>query len=543
MTSEAEVTTNRKAELISACAYLLAVIAALVLRFYLLELKPLHHDEGVNSYFLLNLARSGKYAYDPANYHGPTLYYFSWLALKIFGESEFALRVYPAICGVLTVALMWGLRRGLGLVGTPIAAWALALSPGLVYYSRDFIHESSFVFFTVGMIVSLYQWIISPGSNTLTTYYYKEKSREVETDARDTYLVAFTIFSALLFATKETALHTYLVLFLALICAAIWTALRNKLVGKGELESSPYRVLRSFKYLTTLGLFLVFIFCSINVLFYSSFFTNWKGVLDVFKSIFMWTGRGVNEGIHDHVFTYYLGILIKLELPLVIAAVIGIVLTLWRGTRFGLFTMAWACGMFLGYSIIPYKTPWLMVSMLVALAVFSGYVAQELHSVLRFTALRIVLIALLIAVAVPMARISWQVNRHKYEDNENTTGYFTEWGKRRKLTPYTDTQYGYVYAQTNKDLLNLVQEVRRVKPRTIHYATPNYWPLPWYFRNEHIDGYTEEVPDNFAGGAIITSEEQRAEAEKKLLDNYRAQEFVLRPGVHLLLFVREPEKR
>jgi hypothetical protein len=116
-------------------------------------------------------------------------------------------------------------------------------------------------------------------------------------------------------------------------------------------------------------------------------------------------------------------------------------------------------------------------------------------------------------------------------------------GKRRKLTPYTDTQYGYVYAQTDKDLLNLVQEVRRVKPRTIHYATPNYWPLPWYFRDEHIDGYTEEVPDNFAGGAIITSEEQRAEAEKKLLDNYRAQEFVLRPGVHLLLFVREPEKR
>ena len=181
-----------------------------------------------------------------------------------------------------------------------------------------------------------------------------------------------------------------------------------------------------------------------------------------------------------------------------------------------------------------------MVSMLIALAVFSGYAAQEALSVLRFTAPQIAFIALLIAVAVPIAKTSWQVNRHKYEDNENTTGYFAEFGKKRNLTAYTDTQYGYVYAQTDKDLLNLVQEVARVKPNSIYYSTPDYWPLPWYFRHQQIAGYADKVPENAQGDVLIAADDQREEAEKKLQGKYRSQEYVLRPGVQLILFIKEP---
>src|SRR5687768_6410098 len=50
---------------------------ATFLRFYWLELKPFHHDEGVNGWFLRTLFKEGVYKYDPANYHGPTLYYIS----------------------------------------------------------------------------------------------------------------------------------------------------------------------------------------------------------------------------------------------------------------------------------------------------------------------------------------------------------------------------------------------------------------------------------------------------------------------------------
>ncbi len=517
MMNEVEVATNRKAQIMSTIAYLLAIVAAIFLRFYLLEIKPLHHDEGVNSHFLLNLAQTGKYTYDPTNYHGPTLYYFSWLALKLFGESEFALRAYPAICGVLTVALMWGLRRGLGLVGTPVAAWSLALSPGLVYFSRDFIHESSFGFFTVGIIVCAYNF-------------------------KDHYLVFLPIFLGLLFATKETAIHTVGVLMAALLCALIWSKLKA-ILSQSSLNFSFAQVYQRLSLSWQYLLYAVLVFLTLNLLFYSSFFTNWKGVLDAFRAVFMWTGRGFTEHVHDHVFTYYLGILVKLELPLILAAILGVVITLWRGSKFGLFLMAWACGMVLGYSRVPYKTPWLMVSMLLALAVFSGYVAQAIVSLLRFTAPQVVLIILLMAIAVPVARTSWQVNLHKYEDNENTTGYFADFGKKRNFTAYTDTQYGYVYAQTDKDLLNLVQEVYRAKAHSIYFSTPDYWPLPWYFRRQQITGYGTKIPENAQGDVLIATDDQREEAEKKLQGKYRSKEYVLRPGVNLVLYVKESELR
>ena len=61
------------------------------LRFYDLNLVPLHHDEGVNGNFLVRLVREGSYQYDPANYHGPTLYYFAslipWTLKLLFGSA------------------------------------------------------------------------------------------------------------------------------------------------------------------------------------------------------------------------------------------------------------------------------------------------------------------------------------------------------------------------------------------------------------------------------------------------------------------------
>ena len=50
------------------------LLAAGFLRLLFLDLKPLHHDEGVNSLFMTQLFRGGYYHYDPANYHGPSLY-------------------------------------------------------------------------------------------------------------------------------------------------------------------------------------------------------------------------------------------------------------------------------------------------------------------------------------------------------------------------------------------------------------------------------------------------------------------------------------
>ncbi len=69
-------------------------LVAVFWRFWQLELKPLHHDEGVNGFFLITFFRDSVYKYDPANYHGPDLYYFALAFAKMFGlnTSEHTLR-------------------------------------------------------------------------------------------------------------------------------------------------------------------------------------------------------------------------------------------------------------------------------------------------------------------------------------------------------------------------------------------------------------------------------------------------------------------
>ncbi len=136
------------------CAAFVTLIATL-LRFCELTLRPLHHDEGVNGFFLTNLVRDGIYHYDPANYHGPTLYYIALPFIKVFGMETFAIRSSVAVFGVLMVVLTLYLKRYLGRIGTLLAALFVAISPGLVFISRYFIHEIFFVFLSLAIVISV----------------------------------------------------------------------------------------------------------------------------------------------------------------------------------------------------------------------------------------------------------------------------------------------------------------------------------------------------------------------------------------------------
>ena len=51
-------------------------------------------------------------------------------------------------------AMAWGLRHRLGERGALALAWALAVSPSLVYYARDAIHETLLVASTLGLVVA-----------------------------------------------------------------------------------------------------------------------------------------------------------------------------------------------------------------------------------------------------------------------------------------------------------------------------------------------------------------------------------------------------
>lgn len=250
-------------------AFVIAV--ASFLRFFMLALKPLHHDEGVNGFFLTNLVRDGIYKYDPANYHGPTLYYIAFPFVKLFGLETVPIRFSVAIFGVLTVVLALFLKRYLGKTGSLFAALFLALSPGLVFISRYFIHEIFFVFLSLAIVVSILFFIekrkagyfsvgwmglillvcFVPSAINLGTYLGGESEGAVWAfrvaffiaesvlvylliklllswdDGRPIYLLLASASVALFFATKETAFITLGTMLIACLSVWIWRSIRQ----------------------------------------------------------------------------------------------------------------------------------------------------------------------------------------------------------------------------------------------------------------------------------------------------------------------------
>jgi uncharacterized protein (TIGR03663 family) len=520
-------------KIICAIAFILAVMAAVWLRFDQIGLKPFHHDEGVNSHFLLKLANNGEYKYNPENYHGPTLYYIALLAMRVFGETDLALRFTPALFGVLTVLMVWLLRKHLGPIGTPVAAFLMALSPGLVYFSRDFIHEMSFGCFSLGIAVGAWRYAESKNFG---------------------WLALMATSAGLLFATKETAIITAVVMIIAAICAEAWD-IKRRLGATRDI--SPASIAREFRrdwegVAPSLDHLLaaIMIFVFINVFFYSSFFTNWEGVPDAIKSIFLWTGRSGSE--HKHEFLYYIGILFKLELPLLVGSLLAGIFIVRKATRFWLGAGAWTLGITLAYSIIGYKTPWLMISFLVPTAILSGYAAQRVYSASPLLSIRLLWVAALVVVLIFNYRMARTVNFEKYDDNSNGSGYLTNIRRDLNLIPNDDGLYGYVYAQTDRNIFDFLQTIKNETDKLpsgantpIYAATPEYWPLPWYMRVYPQAGFSGAVPSAEGGPPQISQPIIIANVTQQSILNdmpgwrMLPQTFTLRPGQTLVIYIRD----
>jgi uncharacterized protein (TIGR03663 family) len=505
-------------------ASLTILAGAAFIRLYELGLKPMHHDEGVNGFFLTKLYNSGVYNYDPANYHGPTLYYFALVPTKlnafIFGGSGLstvAVRLVPAIFGIATVWLALCLRRNLGTVGALCAAALIALSPGDVYISRYFIHEAHFVFFTLGIVVAALR-------------YYES--------ADPVYLLLASLSAALLFATKETAIISVAVLGLALAFASVYMRLARGNAGapwekkraeprKAKKKVAPQEEpLARFGGLSNVALWsavalAVFIF--VSVLFYSSFFTYWEGVAGALKSFQVWAKTGTKE--HTHELYTYLIWLIQEESPLLLLGPAGAMIALIRRrNRFAIFAGAWAFGILAAYSLIPYKTPWLMINITVPLALIGGYAVNELYNFEGELKLRIAALALAAVALIFCCTQSVILNFYHYDDEK----------------------YPYVYAHTYREFLSMVNKIDLLAKRAgtgmqtgITITAREYWPLPWYLRDYERAGFFGSMTATDEP-IVVGSVDQQSELDSVLGDRYKiVDSYPLRPGVTLVLYARK----
>ncbi|MFN2516398.1 MAG: hypothetical protein ABR556_09295, partial [Pyrinomonadaceae bacterium] len=298
------------------------------------------------------------------------------------------------------------------------------------------------------------------------------------------------------------------------------------------------------------------VFIVINILFYSSFFTNYpKGVSDAFKTFQFWTKTG--KEAHVHPFVTYIWWLLLQESPLLLLGAIGAAQTILRPTRsFTLFSALWAFGLIAAYSLIAYKTPWLALNFIVPLALTGGVAIEWLYQKLgswetgeRPRAYAIVF-GLLLATGV-LPGLVRAVHQKAVHLKTFIPGYQTV--DLNFLSYDNDNRYYvYVYAHTRRQTLKLVDEINLIAQRThaggatgITIVSADYWPLPWYLRDYTRVGYHGRIsPSNEP--IIIASEGQAAEVQATYGDRYKqvqsgfntAGSFPLRPGVELLLYTR-----
>lgn len=557
------------------CSLITAV--AVFLRFYWLELKPLHHDEGVNGYFLTNLFREGVYKYDPANYHGPDLYYLALAFSKVFGLETISIRASVAIFGVFTVFLAFFLKKYIGRTGSLAAALFLAVSPGMVYISRYFIHEILFVFFSFGIVISILYFIerrkagvfaiasmsllllicFSPSVFNLANLMNIENETMVWTirggfflieallvffvmrmllawnDGRPIYLLLASASTVLLFATKETAFITVGTMAIACVCTWLWRKIYTASIGKlgennlekAELTWSSFRAAlgdKSDLLLIIVAALAVFIY--VGALFFSSFFTYPEGIVGAFKAYAIWTKTGSKDHTQNGMWGYVKWGM-KIEAPIFILSAIGTLIALAKARhRFAVFTGFWAFGIFAAYTIIPYKTPWLALSFLLPMCIVAGYGVGEM---LRANDIVLKILGGLMAIMATgiLSYQSYDLNFVRYDDEDRV----------------------YVYAHTKRGFLDLIKQIEHYaeksgkgKEVTIEIVSEDYWSMPWYMNNyPHANFHGHFVDANTSEMIVSKKDDEDAEAVSRYSSHYKyVGTYPLRPGVDLRLLVR-----
>ena len=508
---------------------LVVALGAFAVRAPRLSLRPVHTDEAVHAdNFRKAFLEHGGYKYDPNEYHGPTLNYFTLIPARLSSAhsyrdiTEVTLRIVPVVFGTLLVLLTVLLARGLGLAAV-VAALLTALSPAMVFYSRYYIQEMLLVCFTFGVIVCGYRY-----ARTRTPVW----------------AVAAGGFVGLMHATKETCIIALGAMGLALALRALADIAKGRPLRQVTGGIKPLHLL--------LGLAAAM---GVSALFYSSFFQYPQGVLDSYQAYVIYLGRGAGGNTtHVHPWYYYLQMIVFVryfngpiwtEGWIVLLALVGLAAAVTGRLRSPIdvklvrFIALYTVVTTVVYSAVPYKTPWCLLSFLHGMILLAGVGAATLLAWAARPAHRAVAIALLVVAAGHLAFLTYRANFVYYADSRNP----------------------YVYAHPTPEIFAIVDKVREhvgvrglghSDEMPIQVAMPgrDYWPLPWYLRAYHVGWYTD-IPDE-VGPLILISDKLEEALTRRLTvetprENRRMYLYLFdapyymwfRPGVKVLGFVRK----
>jgi len=421
------------------------LILAAVLRFAFLDLKLFHHDEAIHAWFSYKLLTTGAYEYDPS-FHGPLLYYVTAGMFALLGDSDLVGRIVPALLGTLIVALVYPLHR-LGYLDrrqTLIAAFFLAISPNMVYFSR-FLRNDIFILFLTFVLL-------------LALILYLERGQ-----AR--YAVLAAVAAALGLSCKEN-MPIVLGIFGAYIVYLLW--------------AQKVRLPLRWKRHLALG---VLIAAAIVVVFYSSFGVHPDRVLTFIPdAIGHWWEMHEQQRLGGP-FYFYILLLLLYELPILLLAIAGIIQFLIAGRKavsvaarsmheiveislqqirgvlpaappafdkkeeFFRFCIVWMVLSMAAYAYIGEKVPWLLIHQLLPAVFVAVYAMTKKKAVIAVVSSIFLVLALWHVVYVP-----------------------------------ADVNEPIVQVQNSEEMREVMALIDG--SNTVAIASDRYWPLPWYYRGD-----------------------------------------------------------
>jgi predicted membrane-bound mannosyltransferase len=210
------------------------------------------------------------------------------------------------------------------------------------------------------------------------------------------------------------------------------------------------------------------------------------------------------------------------ELPIFVFGLLGALYVAWEArSRFAVVASAWAIGLFLAYSILGYKTPWLMLNWVLPFALVGGYALGRAWQARR----TVIHAGAPIVLSVGLAFSGVQAGLLAFRDYDNDTN-------------------AYVYVPTKRDVLTLVDWIHTEDARLgaggqigVVVMSPDYWPLPWYLRDDKKAGFYGSIVDVAAPIQIVKTDQVASLPATFNATYERVGQYTLRGGVDLVVYL------
>ena len=481
-----------------------------LLRLIFLGMKPPHFDEGINGWFVDQMVKNGFYRYDPTNYHGPLHFYVLFVAETLLGRNIWALRLPVMFVSIICIYLTLKFEPFVGRNISRLAALAMAISPGFVFYGRYSIHEIWLQLFSMLFILGLIGLWRRGTSN---------------------YLWCLVMGLTGMILTKET----YIIHVGCAVVAIFVTWISHLLNPVPNSRPSP----QTWTYLDLLVV--VAVGAAAIIFFYSGTFFNWPGLKGLYLTFQTWFKTGSNGNGHEKPWYYFLGLIGRYELPVLFGLLFSLYCPFIKNITLR-YLAVYGVGTLIAYSIVHYKTPWCIIAIAWPLLFVFGAVLLIVPKKYRLSTAKG-------SGSSPESPVKDVVDNADASMARFMVGaYYASlglllcaslgmsiWLNYFRCSTFEEP---YVYVQTYNDINKITGPLLTLAKRdptnyqmTGHLIRTSTYPFPWILGDFTKVGYYEagNMPTNVDGDFLIVQQDKIAEVEGKMHDSYFTDSLTIRP--------------